>query len=85
MNSEAQLITHYYFCTGVIDRLSVGSRSPAEPFGDGELELIGNSSVLQNWMKHFFASHSKARKETCQDHPENEVMTRRQNVDKYRL
>ena len=42
MNSEAQLITHYYFCTGIIDRLSVGSRSPAELFGDGELELIQN-------------------------------------------
>lgn len=42
MNSEAQMITHYYFCTGVIDRLSVGSRSPAELFGDGELELIQN-------------------------------------------
>ena len=36
------MITHYYFCTGVIDRLSVGSRSPAELFGDGELELIQN-------------------------------------------
>ena len=42
MNSEAQLITHYYFCTGVIDRLSVGSRAPAELFGDGELELVEN-------------------------------------------
>lgn len=42
MNRETQLITHYYFCTGVIDRLSVGSRSPAELFGDGELELVQN-------------------------------------------
>ena len=42
MNSEAQMITHYYFCTGVIDRLSVGSRAPAELFGDGELELVEN-------------------------------------------
>lgn len=42
MSREAQLITHYYFCIGVIDRLSVSSRAPAELFGDGELELIHN-------------------------------------------
>lgn len=42
MNNEAQLITHYYFCTGVIDGLSDQARTPAELFGDGELELIHN-------------------------------------------
>ena len=42
MNNEAQLITHYYFCTGVIDRLDDQNRTPAELFGDGELELIQN-------------------------------------------
>ena len=40
--AESQLITHYYFCTGVIDRLSDQTRTPAELFGDGELELIQN-------------------------------------------
>ncbi len=42
MNIEAQLITHYYFCTGVIERLSDQIRTPAELFGDGALELIHN-------------------------------------------
>ncbi|MBO9484125.1 hypothetical protein [Salinisphaera sp. G21_0] len=42
MKNEAQLITHYYFCNGVIDRLSNQARTPAELFGDGELELIHN-------------------------------------------
>ncbi|WP_067518566.1 hypothetical protein [Endozoicomonas ascidiicola] len=41
MNNE-QLVTHYYFCTGVIERLGKQQRSPAELFGDGELELIHN-------------------------------------------
>ncbi|WP_067582796.1 hypothetical protein [Endozoicomonas ascidiicola] len=42
MNNEAQLITHYYFCAGVRDQLSNQTRTPAELFGDGELELIQN-------------------------------------------
>ncbi len=41
MNNEL-LVTHYYFCTGVIERLSGQTRTPAELFGDGELELIQN-------------------------------------------
>ena len=42
MNSEAQLITHYYFCAGVLEQLSDQTLTPAELFGDGELELIQN-------------------------------------------
>ncbi len=38
--NEATLITHYYFCAGVLDQLSGHQRTPAELFGDGELELI---------------------------------------------